>query len=230
MPTAVAKAPEGMFVGSAPAKGPLRVPEHGDRGRYRRGCRCAECRRASCEYNKLLVRRRAYGGDYFQWEDAGPGSAVRAHVEYLYRTLGAGGDSIARAAGVNRRTVWHVLQGEPRQLRARSRKIKRDTAQKLLAVNVEDLGGEVQVYARPTRKLLGELLWFGLQMGEIAEALGKKSGKLQFSRKKITLKNARAVEKLHWAVWRQHPEFRKVCQCPLPAEISREIEREEDPV
>ena len=206
-------------------------PSHGTRGCYQSGCRCTECRRAACEYQRRLLRRKAYGGDYFPWVDPAP---VRRHIWRLREIAGVGGDSIARAAGVDRQVVWSLVNGRlaasgnasgeaSGSERTPVRRIRRDTARKILSVGLNDIEGGALVFTAPTRRLIEEMVAFGIPKSRIALALGKKRPALQLRGLKVTLENARAVEALHWAVWRQYPGFRKVCDCPLPEEISGEL-------
>ena len=198
---------------------------HGVRAKYTlEGCRCAECRRANCDYQKRRQRQVGYGKS--PTVDAAP---VREHVRALMSSRypgahdGIGWRRIARLAGVNA-SVVHALvwgkRGKP------TRRIKRENAEKLMGVLPDDLADAAVVWAAETWRYVNELVDFGVPKRRIARALGSTARKphLQLGKRYVTVKNARAVEELHWKVFKASAEFRQVCGCPMPDHVAEWFE------
>jgi hypothetical protein len=198
--------------------------EHGTHVKYVVDrCRCDECRRANREYENNRRRRKAYGGDYWPWVDAEP---IRRHVLSLMGTEhdgkdGLGPKRIAQISGVSHSAISKLIYGDYGRKTLPSRRIRRDTAEKLLAVKREDA---YYLPATSAWKHIDELVGFGVPKARIARALGTKTPALQLSRRYVTAKNAKAVEGLHWAVWRAEPRFRVVCECLVPQDVADWLE------
>ena len=193
-------------------------------------CRCEPCREANSEYERARRRRKAYGGDYWPWVDAEP---VRQHVLSLMTKRGVGARDglgpkrIAQLSGVSHGTISKLLYGNYRG-RPPSKRVRKDTAEKLLAVRPS------QAYlldARPTWRMIGELVAFGLPKNRIATAIGRGCAKsIQLSKKLVSGENARAVAELHWRIYEQAPKFRLICGCNPPYEVLDRIEAQGDEV
>lgn len=207
---------------------------HGTRAKYvHEQCRCQECRRATAEYEKRGVRRNAYG--LSPWVDAEP---VRRHVRSLMssgpgRNDGVSWKRIAEAAGVEESTVSRLLYGRgtsrtrakgDREYRAPSRRLHKDSAERLLALKTIPLAGGALTSARPTWHMIDELTGFGITRARIARTIGQQDGRLQLSTNKVTVANARDVEELHWTVFQASGEFRRYCSCPIPASVGKWLE------
>lgn len=202
------------------------VRPHGIRAKYvHEGCRCQQCRRATAEYEKRRVRRNAYG--LSPWVDAEP---VRAHVRSLMSSGVGANDGmsykrIASLAGVGNGTVGRLLYGRAgKRAHGPSKRIHKDIAAKLLAVKERDLAGGALVDARQTWEMVEELTSFGMSRASIARTIGKKDPRLQLSRERVTVTNARAVEELHWTVFKASAPFRRLCSCPVPGSVAEWLE------
>jgi hypothetical protein len=200
--------------------------EHGTRAMYTFGkCRCEDCRRANCEYQKRRSRLRGYGLP--AQVDAAP---VREHVRALmsspYRGAhdGIGWRRIADLAGVHRSVIRQLVwgkRGKPTQ------RIKRENAERLLAVGPDELADAAVVWAANTWRYVNELIDFGIPKVRIARALGQQGQGLQLGRRYVTVRNARAVEDLHWKVFKASPAFRRACGCPMPDHVAAWLDEAE---
>jgi len=87
------------------------------------------------EYLRRRYREKAYGR-WNPWADAAP---VRDHVRALHDATGADYRQIAAAAGLGTHRVGHLLHGNPSDGKPPARKIRRDAAQRLLALTGAEL-------------------------------------------------------------------------------------------
>lgn len=202
--------------------------EHGTNAKFViEKCRCQECKDAHYAYERKRRRRKAYGGDYWPWVDAEP---VRRHVFSLMTKNGQGcrdglgPKKIAEISGVPHGAISKLLYGNYRG-RPPSKRVRKDTAQKLLAVRRED--GPYQP-AGPTWQMIEELVGFGFPKRRLALALGKACAVLQLSKNMIHEDNVRAVERLHWSVWLRAPRFRERCSCLPPDGLLEALESASD--
>ena len=162
--------------------------EHGTRSRYVKGCRCTPCRTANTAYANARFRElklgRAGRGDLV---DATP---ARLHLVKLSRA-GVGRRAAARAAGVAISVVFDVRSGA-------KEKIRRTTAEKILAITTDAKLGAALVDAKRTLKRLEQLQKLGLSKSAIARRLGSKGKQpaLQIAGPYVTKRNALAVIEL----------------------------------
>ena len=103
---------------------------HGTRAKYVvEKCRCAECRRANCEYQTMRERRKAYEA----WGDIEPAlvpaDEVREHLEFL-SSAGIGLRTVARRTGLSRSTLS--------KLRRRTQRVRPRTADLILGLCTDD--------------------------------------------------------------------------------------------
>lgn len=122
--------------GTAPAA----IRPHGTPARYDhgpdendqpgRGCRCPRCRKGKNRRRKLAKLHQHRHGSLLV--DAGQ---VREHVQRLRAEHGLDLHTIARAAGVNPRILDHLLYGVPSAGITPAKKIHRDKATAILAVD-----------------------------------------------------------------------------------------------
>lgn len=189
------------------------------------GCRCAACRAAKATYERNRRRRNAYGRN--PWVDAVP---VRRHVRGLMAPYPGSGDGIGWArvadlAGVNRGVIRSLIYGATE--RPPSHRIHRENAERILSVRpvhrLRAPGATMDV--RPVVRLSECIHRHGISKRRMAAALGTPQWGIQFGRT-ITVKRSRAIADLHWRLWRRDPEFRRICECPLPDEIASELARE----
>lgn len=196
----------------------------GTRARYVvERCRCGTCRAANSNYQKRRLRRKAYGGEYWQW--VCPDKA-REHLLELTAPGGPGLRTIASASGLSRSTLAQLLAGYNSSTQQPLLRIHQNTERKVLAVNRDELAPGARVDAAPTRAMIEEMLSHGIPAARVAQAIGKKSPALQLSTDTVTVANARAVRKVHWSLWIHSGDFRKRCQCPLPQPISHYLDNE----
>jgi hypothetical protein len=160
---------------------------HGDRLRYLGGCRCADCRRANCEYEKQRAAARK-AGDWNGIVDAAP---ARAHLAKLSR-LGVGRRAVSAATDVADTVLQEIRSGRKRRIRAR-------TERKILAVTKACASDHALVSARRTWRLLNQLLEEGYTRTFIAAELGSQAKRpaLQVSREFVLARTAHQVETLH---------------------------------
>lgn len=207
---------------------PLSGRPHGVRAKYVfEGCRCAGCRKANSEYQKRRQRRVGYG--LSPTVDAAP---VRDHVRALMSSPyhgahdGVGWRRIARLAGVAPGVVNTLVWGKRGKP---TRRIKRENAEKLMAVRPDKLADAALVWADTTWRYLNELIDFGIPKTRIARALGSTAQQpsLQLGKRYVTVRNARAVEELHWKLFKASAHFRRSCGCPMPDHVAAWIEEAE---
>ncbi len=138
-------------------------PHHTERG-YARGCRSQCCSLVKSRAEKTRNLRRYHG--IRTVIDAAP------TTEHLARLLASHGDvngsCIAKAAGVNARTVYQLASGKQQSLNVR-------TAQALLAVTVQAaLAHAATVDATGPRRQVQSMMALGWTGSWIAEQLGHK--------------------------------------------------------
>lgn len=200
-----------------------RTYEHGTRAKYTfEKCRCEPCREANREYAK----RTSLWNYRPAQVDAHP---VREHLENLMSSKyhgahdGMGRRRIAKISGVNEGVISRLLYGRDGKL---PKRIKRENAERLMAVR-EDLSPAAVIDAGETWRYLNELIDFGFAKTRIARALGQsKHGGLQVGKVRVTLKTARAVERLHWKVFEASVGFRRRCGCSMPDHVAEELDAE----
>ncbi|WP_262062636.1 hypothetical protein [Streptomyces sp. STR69] len=178
------------------------VPEHGSRARYARGCRCAACRDANRSYENNRARRTAYG----TWQPYVGAEPVRRHVRALM-DQGMGWRRIAEASGVSKGTVNKLLYGAPGRGVAPCRRIRRETAEQLLAVrySAELLAAGALVDATGTWRRIRALVAVGWPKAHIAQALGAAAPALQLNELLVVASTARRVASLYDEWWDADP-------------------------
>jgi hypothetical protein len=160
--------------------------EHGQRSSYAKGCRCDPC----TEANRAYETARTTGQT-----DLVDAARARAHVRQLL-ALGAGQKPLARAAGVNVKTVVELVDGILRRVRP-------ETEAALLAATLDAARqhsgagrwGET-VPAGPTRKLIDWMVMRGWPKSWIAREIGQDGGALQLRGDRISKANADKVAEL----------------------------------
>ncbi len=157
---------------------------HGTRSRYVSGCKCVPCRAANSRYQS----QRFYAIRDGDWNGFVSAATARGWLERLSKR-GVGRHSVSAASGVSGTILWQVITGERLKIRAR-------TERKILAVDESCRADHSHVAAGPTWKRIDELVHRGYTKTWIAKQLGKAAA-IQFNRKRVTAKNARAVERLY---------------------------------
>lgn len=160
--------------------------EHGHRWAYARGCRCDPCSDA----NTAEARRLAEEGT--DLVDARP---AREHLRRLL-ARGAPQTPLARAAGVNVKSIVAIARGEVSRIRP-------ERAQLILALTVdaadEHTGagrwGDL-VDARETWRLIDWMVLRGWPKARISREIGQDGRALQLHRTRISRENAERVAAL----------------------------------
>ncbi len=165
-------------------------------------CRCWPCGQARSDYDRARAKANSYGQPL--QVDAEP---VRAHVRQLMcdgppgaHHKGVGLKTIAKVAGVSNGALWKLVYGAPDR-DGPSKKVRRSTADKLLAVTLADMADGATVPAGPTWRRIDEMVAAGWAKAAIARHVhGPQAVALQLSPKRVTARNARRVADLH-AAW-----------------------------
>lgn len=165
--------------------------EHGHRWAYAKGCRCEPC----CEANAQYERDRQAGRIDVQLVDAG---RARAHLQLLL-ARGAAQTALARAAGVNPKSIAAIASGAVSRIRP-------EREQLVLALTVDAAaehtgagawGGTVDAATlRETWKLLDWMLMRGWPKAWISRELGGDGRALQLNRDRMSVRSAEKVAEL----------------------------------
>ena len=171
--------------------------DHGDRLRYKAGCRCFACRRANTAYEAARKIARAAG------EGNGIVSAekARAHLKAL-SAQGVGRRSVQAACDVANTVLADIVSGRKTNIRAA-------TERAILAVTAAAAGDGALVPAKATWEMLDQLIADGYTRTYLGAQLGSKSKvpQLQLKRDFVTVRSAYLVERL----------FEKLkCECAKP--------------
>lgn len=203
---------------------------HGTRGRYSAGCRCRPCTAANARaYRERVARgrelaasipRRADGycagfdgypcpwttklrceraslchrcRERFAWNGVVDASRAREHLQRLSRS-GVGYRQAADAACVSVGVVTKILHRP-------GKKIRKWTERAILSVDAGARADHALIDAAPTWRLIGELEPEYLTRAALARALGYATGRLQLGRRRITVRSAERVRRLHVRVF-----------------------------
>lgn len=141
---------------------------HGNAKYHLENCRCLICCQAARDYDNN--RRRAIA--YCRWQPFVDAEPVRQHVQALGE-FGIGWMRTARLAGVSTGGVSKLLYGDrPRGL-APSKRVRPETALKLLAVEptLDNLGDRTAIDGTGTRRRLQALVYAGWTQSELARRI-----------------------------------------------------------
>lgn len=177
---------------------------HGN-AKYRlENCRCLVCSEAARAYDSNRRRAIAYG----RWQPYVDAEPVRQHVRALGE-FGIGWMRLAGLAEVPRGSLSKLLYGDSRRNLAPSKRVRPETALKLLAVEptLDNLGARTPVDGTGTRRRLHALVAKGWSQSELARRLGME--RANFS-KTITgdlayARTVRAVNALYDELWKADP-------------------------
>lgn len=129
------------------------------------GCRCEPCALAASRYERDRVRRVAYGRS--EMVDAGP---VREHIAAL-SAAGVGLKRITAVSGVSGGALTKIVYGVSRgdgTHRPPAARVRKTTADRILAVTSADTAPSADVDATGTRRRLQALAALGWGVGRIA--------------------------------------------------------------
>lgn len=169
----------------------IREREHGTRGRYTQGCRCTECRKANCTYER--VRSKMITCGIHVPNPFVPATAARRRLKRLI-AAGMGRRRIGQLARIPRNTIRDIVDGKRKNLRyqAELRILE-------LVPTLDNRSGNAFVSSAPYLRMLEQLVHEGFTRYRLAAELGSKCQKpsLQIkSRALITVRNARKVRAL----------------------------------
>lgn len=189
-------------------------PCHHKRARHEHGthacyvldrCRCPDCTAANTAYERQRGRLHAYGR-FTHMVDAQP---VRDHIERL-QAHGLGLKTIGRRAGVSQSALGKLVYGSPVHGHQRSKRVKAETAAKILAVrpSLDTLADGANVDGTGTRRRLQALVAIGWSQSRLADAIGYELRNLSYmlhGRRDVTAKTARNVRALYDQLWNTPP-------------------------
>ena len=166
--------------------------EHGTRAKYVvEKCRCQPCTIANRLYARerdRTERRVAYGIESppVIFIDA---TETREHIQWL-RKVGVGRRQIHATSGVALSTIQKIGSGQLLKIRPK-------TADRILAVGRHRAAGGTLIDAKPTWRLINDLLKHGCTRAQIARHINHNARALQISKTKIRRSTAEAVQQLH---------------------------------
>lgn len=170
--------------------------EHGTRACYVHGpepgskpggCRCEPCRRANAHAvaaHKARTAPSLVGAD-----------RVRQHLRDL-AAAGVGLKTVAAVSGVAHGALWKIVYGNPSLGRGPSKRVRPETAEKILAVSARDAAPGARVDAAPTWRAIETLLARGWTKTAIARGIGQGGPGLQVGRAQVAKRTADAVAAL----------------------------------
>lgn len=183
---------------------------HGLRSTYVKGCRCDDCRRANREYQAQLARRQAqarFNPEAAYLVDA---SEVRRHLAHL-RAAGIGRRQIAAISGVSETVILRLIGLDKKRP---SKRIRPETAKRILAINLDQcaLGGMVS--ALGTQRRLQALVAIGWSTYDLAQILGTTNTNISLIINRSTRVRARTAKEVEQI-------YRKLELTPGPSNRAR---------
>lgn len=176
-------------------------------------CRCDSCTTA----NRTAMANNRQAKNLARWNpEAAPfiaGDIVRAHLRELM-AAGMGWKRIAQAAGVRSSTVYPILYGKyvddplHPEHRPPRKQVRRDVAEKLLAVHL-DLAPGGLIDGTGTRRRLQALIAIGWPQSRLAQMLGMTPASLSkviHSEMSVRKSTAAAVKSLYEDRWHGGPQ------------------------
>lgn len=171
-------------------------------------CRCDPCRAGRARRERTRKRLKAYGRYDSGLVDVEP---VREHM-MLLAEFGLGYKRVARLAGVGVTAARTILWGrqEPGRRKGELQKrIKRDTAEKILAVKPDfgSLAGGAVIPARGVHRRVQALVAIGWSQSKLCDHLGWDRGNwsLMMKRPGVMVRTHREVAALFDELWDQLP-------------------------
>jgi hypothetical protein len=142
---------------------------HGNAKYHLEHCRCYACCRAASMYESNRRRAIAYG----RWQPFVDAEPVRQHIRSLGE-FGIGWIRLAKLAGVSTGGVSKILYGDRRRGLAPTKRVRPETALKLLSVepSLDNVGARAAVDGAGTRRRLQALVAAGWTQSELARRLG----------------------------------------------------------
>lgn len=158
-------------------------------------CRCEPCAAAVREYEQNRIRQQAYG----RWDNLIDAQPARDHVRSLM-DQGMGLKRICAVGGASTGQLWKLLYGKkkPDGTRTPSKRIRKDVAARLLAIELDLADGAVVSHVGTTRRVRA-LVALGWSQSKIAERLGILRSNFFLARgtRDVTVSTAREVKALY---------------------------------
>ncbi|MDF2710608.1 MAG: hypothetical protein K0R62_6260 [Nonomuraea muscovyensis] len=177
---------------------------HGNAKYHLEKCRCPICTQAARNYENNRYRAMAYG----RWQPFVDAEPVRQHVHALGE-FGIGWIRAAKLAGVSTGGVSKLLYGDRLRGLAPSRRVRPETALKLLAVEptLANLGDRTAVDGAGTRRRLQALVYAGWTQSELARRI--QMNRSNFGKTIVSalveVATLKAVRRLYDELWRVDP-------------------------
>lgn len=191
--------------------------EHGQYATYTWDkCRCIPCKDAATAYEQERVRQQAYG----RWDNLVDAEPVRAHVRALM-DAGMGLKRIAAAAGISNGAASKLIygvyaqvegpqrgcKGSGQRVRPPARRVRKETAEKLLAVTFGHASRTTVDQSDTARRLQALMAngWSGSKLGERLGIQRSNMTPLIHGRREVYADTARAVYELYLELAHQAP-------------------------
>jgi hypothetical protein len=160
---------------------------HGVRARYVLGCRCVECRGANNVYNKARAKEIRAGRS----NELVSAAEARTYMREMSQ-LGLGRRAFRQACGIGDTTLQIIRNGQ-------RQRIRRQTADRILAVGIEALLPHALVPAAVTHEMIALLLRNGYTKTRLAALMGStaKTPALQLKAEQIIRKNAERMREVY---------------------------------
>lgn len=166
--------------------------QHGTNAAYHLdNCRCRPCSRAAVAYDRTRTRQLAYG----RWQPYIDAEPARQHVRALM-AAGVGWKRAAQHAHVPNGVMTKLLYGDTTRGMAPSRRIRPETAQRILAVTAGIIAGGARIPAEPTWRHIQGLVALGYPFAWISAEIGQGGRALQVSQDLVLVRTARLIEAL----------------------------------
>ncbi|MBI3441772.1 MAG: hypothetical protein HY052_08260 [Proteobacteria bacterium] len=158
---------------------------HGDRLRYKAGCRCVACRRANSAY----VRARHIASKSGDWNGIIPAGKARAHIRTLVAT-GIDRRAISIVTGIADPYLYNIAGGHRKRIRAR---IERT----ILQVTKDQVMPEALISSESSWELIKKLVDKGYDKTRLAKFLGYQSVQLRMDDSHITIREACSIQRMY---------------------------------
>jgi len=173
----------------------MTVREHGRAKYVVERCRCDVCRQAVRDYERWRNKQKAMGRE--PYVDA---TKAREHLRWL-SDCGMGWKHAARLAGVPESTVWKLLYGCPSRGMGPSKRIRRRTGRRIVAVmpRLENLAPGTRIDATNTKAQLRALRDAGWTWRALGERCGVEGSNLckVLRNDEVTARTALAIRTLY---------------------------------
>lgn len=181
--------------------------DHGTRSRYVADrCRCEPCTAANRDYHRSNERRRAHASANPARQYLVDAEPARQHVHSL-QAAGMGWRRIATQAGVGGTVVKKLVWGDPARGQAPAKRLRPETAQRLLAVRLMR-ADHARVPSIGTQRRLRALVALGWSQSKLATELGltpANFGTTVHHSGQVYESTARAVRELYERLWQTPP-------------------------